>query len=441
MHPSGAAPPLWTVLPFAILLLSIALLPLVRPTWWESHHRKAVIAIVLSVPAVAWLISGGETVTLIHSLQDYTSFLALLGSLFVISGGIHLRGSLSGTPLGNTAVLAAGSVLANLIGTTGASMVLIRPLLRANEARQRRSHVVVFFIFVVSNCAGLLTPLGDPPLFLGFLHGVPFFWTLQLWGPWLVVNGLLLGVFHAVDGWMVTREERETRHPLLEEVTHHPRAGVAGRRNLVLLAGIVAIMLGRGEGWGTNGASWPFGIQEAAMLGLAGLSLAITSPDVRRANHFGFGPILEVAVLFLGIFLTMGPPLLLLNARGAALGIEAPWEFFWATGLLSSFLDNAPTYLTFAATAAGRYGVPVSDVDYLGHLLAAGPAASRTLSAIACGAVMMGANTYIGNGPNFMVKSIAESGGVAMPSFLGYMKWSGAVLLPIFVIVTLLFFR
>jgi Na+/H+ antiporter NhaD/arsenite permease-like protein len=441
MHPYGAAPPLWTVLPFATLLLSIALLPLVRPTWWESHHRKAVIAIVLSVPAVAWLILAGETVTLVHSLQDYASFIALLGSLFVISGGIHLRGSLSGTPLGNTAVLAAGSVLANLIGTTGASMVLIRPLLRANEARQRRAHVVVFFIFVVSNCAGLLTPLGDPPLFLGFLHGVPFFWTLGLWAPWLAVNGLLLGVFHAVDGWTVAREERETRHPLLEEVTHHPRAGVSGRRNLVLLTAIVAIMLGRGEGWGTNGASWPFGIQEAAMIGLAGLSLAITSPDVRRANHFGFGPILEVAVLFLGIFLTMGPPLLLLNARGAALGIEAPWEFFWATGLLSSFLDNAPTYLTFAATAAGRYGVPVSDVDYLGHLLAVGPAASRTLSAIACGAVMMGANTYIGNGPNFMVKSIAESRGVAMPSFLGYMKWSGAVLLPIFVIVTLLFFR
>ncbi|CAN5836029.1 sodium:proton antiporter [soil metagenome] len=441
MHPAGAAPPLWTILPFATILLSIALLPLLRPDWWESHRHKAVVAVALSIPALAWLISSGQTVTLGHALRDYASFLALLGSLFVISGGIHLRGSLSGTPLGNTALLASGTILSNLIGTTGASMLLIRPLLRANEARVRRSHVVVFFIFVVSNCAGLLTPLGDPPLFLGFLHGVPFFWTLRLWAPWLVVNGLLLAVFLAVDGWMLAREEQETREPLLEEVTHHQPPGIEGRRNLVLLAGVVGIMLGRGEGWGTGGASWPFGVQEAAMLGLAAISLAVTPAQVRRANRFEFGPIVEVAVLFLGIFLTMGPPLLLLNARGAALGIEAPWEFFWATGLLSSFLDNAPTYLTFAATAAGRFGVPVSEMDYLGDLLATGPAAGRMLSAIACGAVMMGANTYIGNGPNFMVKSIAESQGVAMPTFLGYMKWSAAVLLPIFAIVTLLFFR
>ena len=441
MHPVGAAPPLWTVLPFATLLLSIAVLPLIRPVWWENHFHKAILAAVLSVPALAWLTSQGQSRTLFHSLQYYVSFLALLGSLFVISGGIHLRGSLAGTPMGNTAVMALGTVLANLIGTTGASMLLIRPLLRANEARRRKSHVVVFFIFVVSNCAGLLTPLGDPPLFLGFLHGVPFFWTLRLWGPWLVVNGILLAVFHLVDEWALDREELETREPLLREVMEHGRPGVDGRRNLVLLAGVVTIMLGRGEGWGTGGASWPFGIQEAAMIGLAALSLAITPREVRRANRFGFGPIIEVAVLFFGIFLTMGPPLLLLNARGASLGLDAPWEFYWATGILSSFLDNAPTYLTFAATAAGRFGVPVSEFDYLGDLLAVGPAAARTLSAIACGAVMMGANTYVGNGPNFMVKAIAESHGVAMPSFLGYMKWSAAVLLPIFLVVSLLFFR
>ena len=441
MHPPGAAPPLWTLLPFAALLLTIALLPLIRPLWWENHVHKGLVAAALSIPSLLWLATQGESHTLLHAIQDYVSFLALLGSLFVISGGIHLRGSLSGTPLGNTAVMATGAVLANLIGTTGASMLLIRPLLRANAARRRKAHVVVFFIFVVSNCGGLLTPLGDPPLFLGFLHGVPFLWTLRLWAPWLVVCGLVLAAFNLVDQWILAREEKQYPEPLLEEVMAHGTPGIDGRRNLVLLGGVVAIMLGRGEGWTTDGTSWPFGIQEAAMLGLAAVSLAITPRGVREANRFSFEPILEVAALFLGIFLTMGPPILYLNARGAALGLDAPWEYYWATGLLSSFLDNAPTYLTFAATAAGSFGVPVSENDYLGHLLAQGPDATRTLSAIACGAVMMGANTYIGNGPNFMVKSIAESQGVTMPSFLGYMKWSGAVLLPIFAIVTLLFFR
>jgi Na+/H+ antiporter NhaD/arsenite permease-like protein len=403
--------------------------------------HKGVVAAGLSIPAVAWLVDSGETATLVHSIRDYVSFLSLLGSLFVISGGIHLRGSLAGTPLANTAVMGTGAVLSNLIGTTGASMLLIRPLLRANAARRRKSHVVVFFIFVVSNCGGLLTPLGDPPLFLGFLHGVPFLWTIGLWAPWLVVCGLLLIAFNLVDQWILGREEKAYPEPLLEEVMVHGTPGIYGRRNLLLLGGVIVIMLGRGEGWATDGASWPFGVQEGAMLGLAVASLAITPRAVRTANRFTFGPILEVAALFLGIFLAMGPPLLYLNARGAEMGIDSPWEYFWATGLLSSFLDNAPTYLTFAATAAGSFGVSVSDVDYLGELLATGPAAARTLAAIACGAVMMGASTYIGNGPNFMVKSIAESQGVAMPSFFGYMKWSGAVLMPIFVVVTFLFFR
>ena len=441
MHPVGAAPPLWTVLPFVALLLSIAFLPLLRPQWWESHAHKALVAVVLSAPAVAWLTTHGETRTLHHAIQDYLSFLALLGSLFVISGGIHLRGSLAGTPLGNTVVLGVGSVLANLIGTTGASMLLIRPLLRANEERRQRAHIVVFFIFVASNCGGLLTPLGDPPLFLGFLQGVPFLWTLRLWAPWLVVNGLVLVAFHVVDEWTLEREEREGPGSLLEEVLDHEPLGIVGRWNLLLLVGVVALMIGRGEGWGAGAAGWPFGVQEAGMVGLALLSLAITSREVRSANRFGFGPIVEVAVLFLGIFLTMGPPLLVLNAHGPSLGLDRPWEYFWATGLVSSFLDNAPTYLTLAATAAGSFGISVTDTEYLGELVAKGPEAVRALSAISCGAVFMGANTYIGNGPNFMVKSIAESQGVEMPSFLGYMKWSGAVLLPIFAIVTLLFFR
>lgn len=441
MHPVGAAPPLWTLLPFATLLLAIAILPLHHPHWWERNANKGLSAVLLSVPAVAWLATHGEMRTLQHTIHDYVSFLALLGSLFVISGGIHLRGSLAGTPLANTVLLAIGGVLANLIGTTGASMVLIQPLLRANEERRDRAHVVVFFIFVVSNCGGLLTPLGDPPLFLGFLNGVPFAWTLRLWAEWLVVNGLVLVVFHVVDEWKLDREERESPEPLLEEVLEHEPLRIEGRRNVLLLLGIVAIMVGRGEGWGAGAAGWPFGVQEAGMIGLALLSLAITSRDIRRANRFGYGPIIEVAVLFLGIFMTMGPPLLYLNAHGPSLGLDRPWEYFWTTGLLSSFLDNAPTYLTLAATAAGSFGVSVSEVGYLNDLLQTGPEAVRALTAISCGAVFMGANTYIGNGPNFMVKAIAESQGVEMPSFLGYMKWSGAVLLPIFAIVTLLFFR
>ncbi|HEU4464585.1 MAG TPA: sodium:proton antiporter, partial [Gemmatimonadota bacterium] len=314
MHPAGAVPPLWTLLPFIALLLSIAVLPLVRPYWWENHVHKGLVAAALSIPSLLWLATQGEILTLLDAIKDYVSFLSLLGSLFVISGGIHLRGSLSGTPLGNTAVMATGAVLANLIGTTGASVLLIRPLLRANSARRRKAHVVVFFIFVVSNCGGLLTPLGDPPLFLGFLHGVPFLWTLRLWLPWLVVCGLVLAAFNLVDQWILAREEKQYPEPLLEEVMAHGAPGIDGRRNLVLLAGVVAIMLGRGEGWATDGTSWPFGVQEAAMLGLGAVSLAITPREVRAANRFSFGPILEVAALFLGIFLTMGPPLLYLNA-------------------------------------------------------------------------------------------------------------------------------
>ncbi|HEY7470777.1 MAG TPA: sodium:proton antiporter [Gemmatimonadota bacterium] len=441
MHPVGAAPPLWTVLPFVALLLAIASLPLIRRHWWENHVNQALVAALFAAPAVAWLLTAGETATLEHSLKDYVSFIALIGSLYVISGGIHLRGSLAGTPMGNSVLMAVGAVLANLIGTTGASMVLIRPLLRANEERKDRAHIVVFFIFVVSNCGGLLTPLGDPPLFLGFLNGVPFVWTLRLWAEWLLVNGLLLIVFHVVDEWKLDREEAAGPEPLLEEVLEHEPLKIEGRRNMLLLLGVVAVMLGRGEGWGTGDAGWPFGIQEAGMIGLTLLSLVITPPAVRKANRFGFGPILEVAVLFLGIFLTMGPPLLYLNAHSQSLGVDRPWEFYWATGLLSSFLDNAPTYLTLAATAAGDFGISVSEPGYLAHLLAAGPDAVRALSAISCGAVMMGANTYIGNGPNFIVKSIAERHGVAMPSFVGYMRWSAVVLLPIFAVITLLFFR
>ena len=439
----GRALPLWTVLPFAALLGCIAVLPLRAPHFWESNRNKVLVSTGLALAFAAPLVvvyGDAATRELTHALLDYVSFLSLLGALFTISGGIYVRGSLDGTPLGNTALLAIGAVLANLIGTTGASMVLIRPFLRANRRRRSKTHLVVFFIFIVSNTAGLLTPLGDPPLFLGFLKGVPFEWTLRLWKEWLLVVGLLLVVFNLLDQKIFGREELELPGSQLEEAMQHEPIGLSGRRNLWLLAAVIAAVLGKGQGWFNGGEPWPFGVQEGALIALAVASVQVTPKRVHAANQFGFGPIVEVAALFFGIFVTMIAPLKLLNTHGGALGLTEPVHFFWATGLLSSFLDNAPTYLTFAAAAAGNAGINASGARYLGDYLATGPAAGLVLAAISCGAVFMGANTYIGNGPNFMVKAIAEENGVVMPTFVGYMKWSGAILIPIFVIVTLVFF-
>jgi Na+/H+ antiporter NhaD/arsenite permease-like protein len=315
----------------------------------------------------------------------------------------------------------------------------VRPLLRANAPREDKAHVLLFFIFVVSNCGGLLTPLGDPPLFLGFLKGVPFEWTFRLFGPWLLVNGTLLLLFAAADHWIFAREERRRPGSQRDAVLAHEPLRVEGAHNLLFLAAIVAALYAAGRGIGAASGVWPFGVQEALMAALAAAAWAWTPARVRAANAFAFGPIVEVAVLFAGIFTTMAPALLLLNAHAQSFGIREPWQFFWATGALSSFLDNAPTYLTFAATAAGLADVPVEG-RYLAAYLATGSEAARVLAAISCGAVFMGANTYIGNGPNFMVKAIAEESGVRMPGFFGYMAWSGAILLPIFALTTLLFF-
>ncbi len=347
----------------------------------------------------------------------------------------------------NTVFLAIGAVLANIIGTTGASVFLIRPLLRANAPRRRKVHIVIFFIFVVSNCAGLLTPIGDPPLYLGFLKGVPFAWTLRLWPQWLVVNGILLLVFNVWDQVVFNREERERPGSQLEEVMRHEPFHMHGLHNFLFLAGVIAAVIGSGYGVGTGGAPWPFGWKEAVMAGLTIVAYAVTAPSNRTRNGFTFGPIIEVAVLFLGIFVTMTPALHILNAWGQghrevfglAFDLSRPGHFFWITGALSSFLDNAPTYLTFSATAAGLEQVPVTG-RFLAVFLQQGPEAARLLVAISCGAVLMGANTYIGNGPNFMVKAIAEESGIKMPNFFHYMMYSAAVLLPIFVLVTFVFF-
>jgi Na+/H+ antiporter NhaD/arsenite permease-like protein len=441
LHPAIELP-FWTVLPFAGLLLCIAIVPLVSHRFWESNRNKGLVAAAFAGPVAVYLVAahGADGVhQLLEKGHEYAAFILLLGSLFVVTGGVVVRGSLSGTPLLNTALLAIGGAIASFVGTTGASVLLIRPLLRANAPRQRKAHIVVFFIFVVSNCGGLLTPLGDPPLFLGFLKGVPFEWTFRLWREWLLVNGILLVVFNIWDQRVFEREELERPGSQLEEVQEHEPLQIGGKRNLLFLAGIVATIYASGSGLGTGGAPWPLGLQEALMLAIAVAAYVATPSRYRRENAFGFAPIVEVAVLFAGIFVTMAPALLLLNQHAASFGVDEPWQFFWASGLLSSFLDNAPTYLTFAATACGLEGVGLEG-RYLAAYLAQGGRAVEILAAISCGAVFMGANTYIGNGPNFMVKAIAEENGVPMPSFFGYMAYSGAVLIPIFVVVTVAFF-
>jgi Na+/H+ antiporter NhaD/arsenite permease-like protein len=369
---------------------------------------------------------------LAEKAQEYVSFILLLTALFVITGGIVVRGSLSGTPLVNTGVLGLGAVIANLIGTMGASVLLIRPLLRANAPRERKVHIVVFFIFIVSNCGGLLTPLGDPPLFLGYLKGVPFEWTLSLWKEWAFVVVALLLIFNLWDQRVLNSEERARSGSQLEQVMHHEPLRIEGKRNLVFLAGVVATIFAAGR------TGWHYGVQETALAVLALGAFVATSAKLRADNRFTWGPLVEVAVLFAGIFVTMAPALLLVNAHGASLGVREPWQFYWASGVLSSFLDNAPTYLTFAATAAGLNGIAVEG-RYLGQLLEQGDAAAKVLTAISCGSVMMGANSYIGNGPNFLVKAIAEDRGVRMPSFFGYMAYSVGILIPLFIAVTFVF--
>jgi Na+/H+ antiporter NhaD/arsenite permease-like protein len=442
----GRQLPVWTIVPFAALLLCIAILPLAAPHWWEHNRNKALVAGGLAALIVVYLSAAWQQAgvgALQHVLMEYVTFIALLGSLYVISGGIFVSGSLNGTPLANTGMLALGAAIASIIGTTGASVLLIRPLLRANRTRVNRSHLVIFFIFIVSNCGGLLTPLGDPPLFMGFTAGVPFEWTLlNLWPHWLMVNLALLVVFHVWDSTVFNREEKVRPGSQLEEVMRHEPLGIQGRLNFLFLAGIVATVLAKGY----FREQWPWGVQESIMVGLTLLAYFTTASKNRTSNNFTFAPIVEVAVLFVGIFVTMTPALQILNAWGSGgrpdlgeLSVREPWQFFWITGVLSSFLDNAPTYITMAATAAGLKGIEAEGL-YLAEFLQR-DGANILLRAISCGAVFMGANTYIGNGPNFMVKAIAEENGVRMPSFFGYIAYSLTILIPVFVVVTFVFFR
>lgn len=453
----GALSPLWGV-PFAGLLLSIALVPLFAPAFWHRHDGKVALAWALAFVVPFTVVFGAPMAIgqFVHAaLAEYVPFIVLLTALFTVAGGIHVSGNLRGSPGLNVAILALGAVLASVMGTTGASMLLIRPLIRANDDRVRCAHVVVFFIFIVSNVGGALTPLGDPPLFLGFLKGVDFFWTARhLLPQTLCLLGVLLALFWVIDRHLFKVDGRrpvdptpDTPVPAEAAATGRWPIGIDGARNLWLLAGVIGLVLMSGT-WKSPVAfdvlGTPVGLpgllRDAGLVALTGLSLASTPRRVHAANRFGWAPMIEVATLFAGIFLTIVPVIAMLKAGTAgpfgavvsavtrADGQPDPAMYFWATGLLSSFLDNAPTYLVFFNIAGGDAATLMTT-----H--------AATLAAISAGAVFMGANTYIGNAPNLMVKAIAESRGVRMPGFFGFMAWSLVCLVPLFVLVTVLFIR
>jgi Na+/H+ antiporter NhaD/arsenite permease-like protein len=442
----GASLPGWWGLPFAGMLLSIALCPLLTPSLWHHHYGKIAAGWSLAFLLPFLAVAGPSTTAsgLAHvMLADYVPFIILLTALFAVAGGIYLRGNLRGSPGVNVLLMLIGAVLASFMGTTGASMLMIRPLIRANDNRPQVAHVVVFFIFIVANAGGSLTPLGDPPLFLGFLAGVDFFWTVRHVLPQtLFLVAALLAIFYAIDSWHYRREGVLPHDPTPDTQGFR----IEGKTNLVLLLAIMGLVLLSGA-W-HSGVSWHvLGtdiqleqlVRDVALIGVTLLSLRFTQPQVHQRNHFSWAPMIEVAKLFAGIFVTIVPVIAMLKAgpNGAfapvvalvtdAQGQPIPAMYFWASGLLSSFLDNAPTYLVFFNLAGG-------DPKTLMTTLA------PVLAAVSAGSVFMGANSYIGNAPNLMVKSVAEHRGVKMPGFFGYMAWSCAVLVPLFMAMTFMFF-
>lgn len=429
--------PLWTLIPFVLMLLTIAIAPLIAEHWWEKNLNKLFVSLLLGIPTAIYLICQGLGHNLEHQiLYDYLPFIILLAALFVVTGGIHMQGNLIARPSTNTAILAIGYVLASLTGTTGAAMLLIRPLLETNKERKYTTHTVLFFIATVANCGGLLTPLGDPPLFLLYLRGAEFTWFLKLFPAWLLVGVMLLTVYYILDSYWFRRESY-TR--LKSDVQHREPIRIKGCINFVFLLGVILSVAFINQGYipAMGEADAPILVKylrEIALIAIIAFSLMFTHRKIRVDNHFTWNPIIEVAVVFLGIFVTMTPAMLYLKAHAAGLGITQPWQFFYASGLLSSFLDNAPTALAFHGVASGlvESGAAVAEVAGIPEIL---------LKAISMGAVMFGAMTYIGNGPNFMVKAIAEENGFRMPSFFGYMwKFSFRVLLPIYIVVQLIFF-
>lgn len=445
----GSTLAVWWGVPFAGLLLSIALCPLLVPMFWHHHFGKVSLAWALAflLPCAALIGAGTALAGAVHAfVAEYIPFIILITSLFVVAGGICVRGNLHGTPALNTGLLALGAVLASLMGTTGAAMLMIRPLIRANDNRKHAAHIVVFFIFLVANAGGSLTPLGDPPLFLGFLKGVDFFWTIKnIFPETLFLCSALLAIFYLLDRHFYQNKEEEYQPSM--DPTPDSAIRFEGKANFLLLIAIVGLVLMSGL-WKPGVSMTLLGtevelqnlVRDALLIAVIFVSLWITPKSAREGNEFSWGPIQEVAKLFAGIFITIIPVIAMLRAGEAgafASIIRAVTDengqpinamYFWASGILSSFLDNAPTYLVFFNTAGGNPSVLMNEL-------------AATLAAISCGAVFMGANSYIGNAPNLMVKAIAEERGIKMPTFFGYMAWSCAVLVPLFIVMTFIFFR
>ena len=439
-------------IPFAGLLLCIAVLPLVKAEWWEAHQPHAIVFwSLLFVLPFAFVYGPGQAFEKVLEciVDDYLTFIILLFGLFCVSGNITLEGDLAGSPRINVGLLLIGTMLSSWIGTTGASMLMVRPIIKMNAWRKRRSHIMVFFIFLISNIGGCLTPIGDPPLLMGFMRGVPFFWSLHLFPVLLFNVVILLTIFYFLDRRAYRKDIAEGLKPDISKPG--TEVHILGLHNLIFLAMIVAAVILSGtlpgmaafqdaEGavrgihlFGEVTLTYPALIEVVIILVAAFLSFKTTSVEIRRKNPFTWGAIQEVAVLFVGIFITMQPALMILKANGASLGLNKPFEMFWATGCLSSFLDNTPTYLVFLTTA-GALGFTEGMPTILGTVPVA------MLEAISCGAVFMGANTYIGNAPNFMVKSISDENGIRMPSFFGYLLWSVTFLIPVFLLDMLVFF-
>ena len=449
---STATVPIWLCIPFAGLLLCIAVLPLVKPEWWEKNQPLAVAvwSLLFIIPFAVTYSAGDAVETVIECiLNDYLTFIVLLFGLFCVAGNITLEGDLAGSPRVNVIFLAIGTLLSSCIGTTGASMLMVRPMIKMNSWRQHKSHIMVFFIFLISNMGGCLTPIGDPPLLMGFMRGVPFFWSLHLF-PILIFNMvILLTVFYLLDRHNYRKDIANGRKPDISKAGTTLK--IDGLHNIIFLIMIVAAVILSGTlpnlaafqdaAGNVRGIrvfrevtlGFPSIIEVAIILLAALLSFKTTDSQIRTSNHFTWGAIKEVAVLFIGIFITMQPALMLLKSMGPELGLSKPLEMFWATGALSSFLDNTPTYLVFLTTA-GTLGFTQGIATTVGTIPV------KMLTAISCGAVFMGANTYIGNAPNFMVKSISDENGVRMPSFFGYLLWSIVSLVPVFIIDTLVFF-
>ena len=445
--------PVWLCIPFAGLLFCIAVLPLVKGEWWESHQPLVVAgwSLLFIIPFAVLFGAGTAAETVLECLvNDYLTFIVLLFGLFCVAGNITMEGDLAGSPRVNIILLTIGTLLSSWIGTTGASMLMVRPVIKMNAWRRNRSHILVFFIFLVSNIGGCLTPIGDPPLLMGFSRGVPFFWSLHLFPIMLFNMAVLLIIFYFIDRKRYCRDMARGRKPDISKPG--TKIQIRGLHNLIFLAMIVAAVVLSGilpdqpvfqdaEGhvrgihiFGEVVLSFPAIIEILIILFAAFLSFKTTDPIIRKKNHFTWGAIQEVGTLFIGIFITMQPALSILKGMGAGLGITEPYQMFWTTGVLSSFLDNTPTYLVFLTTAGA-----IGFTDGLATTLGLVPV--KVLTAISCGAVFMGANTYIGNAPNFMVKAIADENGIHMPSFFRYIGWSVMVLFPVFLLDTLLFFR